>query len=156
MTADGRIHCSVAPEKVPSASLLYSVNDVFNAVSVHGNMADSVMFYGRGAGSHATASAVVADVIEAALNRDRNVYAGWTGEKQALEDAGSFRCAFLVRVSGGDDAVPALSKLFGGGAPVALRYAKNEIGFVTPVMTEAEFEEKAAAAEGFISRIRIK
>lgn len=42
---------------------LYSVNGVFNAIFVHGNMLGDAMFYGQGAGKEATASAVVADVI---------------------------------------------------------------------------------------------
>lgn len=43
-----------------------SVNDVFNAVFVHGDAVDDTMFYGRGAGEMPTASAVVGDVIEVA------------------------------------------------------------------------------------------
>ena len=40
---------------------LYAVNDVFNAICVTGNMLGDVMFYGKGAGKEATASAVVSD-----------------------------------------------------------------------------------------------
>ena len=58
----------VAPHLVKPEHPLYAVNGVFNAVMVHGNMVDDVMFYGRGAGSHATASAVMADVVEEAAN----------------------------------------------------------------------------------------
>lgn len=66
ITEEGKIHCSVSPEKVPSTSLLYSVNDVFNAVEVTGNMLGEAVFYGRGAGRDATAGAVAADIIDAA------------------------------------------------------------------------------------------
>lgn len=45
---------------------LYSVDDVFNAILVKGNMVGDVMFYGQGAGKLATASAVVSDVMEVA------------------------------------------------------------------------------------------
>ena len=45
---------------------LYNVEDVFNAIFIKGNMLGDAMFYGSGAGKLPTASAVVADVIEAA------------------------------------------------------------------------------------------
>jgi len=56
----------VHPCFVPSAHPLYNVNDVFNGILIHGNFVDDVMFYGRGAGSKPTASAVVGDIIEIA------------------------------------------------------------------------------------------
>jgi len=43
---------------------LYNVNDVFNAVFVHGNVLGDAMFYGSGAGKLPTASAVVGDIVE--------------------------------------------------------------------------------------------
>ncbi len=64
--ADGEIKLSVAPTKVPGCELLSSVNGVFNAVEITGNMLGTAVFYGRGAGRDATASAVVSDIIDAA------------------------------------------------------------------------------------------
>jgi len=58
----------VAPHLVPKDNALYNVNGVFNGVMVHGNMADDLLFYGRGAGKLPTASAVISDVIECAKN----------------------------------------------------------------------------------------
>ena len=63
---NGKILAKVAPEKVAPSSLLYSVDDVFNAVEVTGNMLGEAVFYGKGAGRDATAGAVVADIIDAA------------------------------------------------------------------------------------------
>lgn len=54
----------VAPHLVEKCSLLSAVNDVFNAVSVTGTAVGEVVFYGQGAGSLPTASAVVNDIIE--------------------------------------------------------------------------------------------
>lgn len=54
----------VAPHLVKKGSLLSAVNDVFNAVSVTGTSVGEVVFYGQGAGSKPTASAVVTDVVE--------------------------------------------------------------------------------------------
>ncbi len=59
----------VAPHLVEKCSLLSAVNDVFNAVSVTGSAVGEVVFYGQGAGSLPTASAVVNDVIEILKNK---------------------------------------------------------------------------------------
>ena len=64
--ANGKISLSVAPHKVPKTSPLSGVNGVNNAVLVSGNMVGNVMFYGPGAGSLPTASAVSADIINIA------------------------------------------------------------------------------------------
>ena len=53
------VYAMVAPQMVYSSEPLYSVNGVFNAISVTGNMLGEVMFYGAGAGKLPTASAVV-------------------------------------------------------------------------------------------------
>ena len=56
----------VRPNFVPEAHPLYAVRDVFNGICVRGDCVGDVMFYGRGAGMMATASAVVGDLIEIA------------------------------------------------------------------------------------------
>ena len=55
----------VAPKLITHDHPLYSVDGVFNAILVKGNMVGDVMFYGQGAGKLATASAVVSDIMEA-------------------------------------------------------------------------------------------
>lgn len=61
---DGRISMSVAPTFVNADNPLATVSDVFNAVLVRGKTLGDVMFYGKGAGSLPTASAVLADVMD--------------------------------------------------------------------------------------------
>ena len=61
-------YAMVAPFLVGKTSPLYSVNDVFNAVFVHGNVLGDAMFYGSGAGKLPTASAVVGDILDAVRN----------------------------------------------------------------------------------------
>ncbi len=61
-----RIHVSVSPTLVPNAHVLASVNHVFNAVLVRGDVAGDTLLYGRGAGQDATASAVLSDLADAA------------------------------------------------------------------------------------------
>ena len=66
--ADGTCYALVAPFLLGKDSPLYNVNDVFNAVFVHGDAVDDAMFYGRGAGEFPTASAVMGDIIDVARN----------------------------------------------------------------------------------------
>ena len=62
-----RIQVSVYPTLIPNSHVLASVNHVFNAVFVRGDIVGDTLFYGRGAGKDATASAVLSDVADAAL-----------------------------------------------------------------------------------------
>ena len=64
----GKLEIRVHPTMIPINSMLASVNDVFNAVRVDGDYVGSTLFYGRGAGREATASAVVGDIVDVALN----------------------------------------------------------------------------------------
>jgi len=63
-----RIQVSVYPTLVPNSHVLASVNHVFNAVFVRGDIVGDTLFYGRGAGKDATASAVLSDIADAALD----------------------------------------------------------------------------------------
>lgn len=64
-----RISVSVSPTLVPDHHVLASVNEVFNAVFVSGFPIGDTLYYGRGAGKDATASAVLSDIADAALDR---------------------------------------------------------------------------------------
>jgi homoserine dehydrogenase len=67
--SDGcRVQVSVYPTLIPNAHVLASVNGVFNAVFVRGDIVGDALFYGRGAGKDATASAVLSDLADAALD----------------------------------------------------------------------------------------
>jgi homoserine dehydrogenase len=62
------IQVSVYPALVPNSHVLAGVNNVFNAVFVRGDVVGDTLFYGRGAGKDATASAVLSDIADAALD----------------------------------------------------------------------------------------
>lgn len=66
-TKDG-IETAVYPMLLNKDHPLSSVRDSFNAVFVHGDAVDDVMFYGRGAGEYPTASAIMGDVMDIARN----------------------------------------------------------------------------------------
>ncbi|RYD02965.1 hypothetical protein N752_22525 [Desulforamulus aquiferis] len=70
---DEGVEVRVHPTFIPKAHPLAAVGDVFNAVFVRGDAVGDTMFYGRGAGEMPTASAVVADVMDAARDLVRNV-----------------------------------------------------------------------------------
>ncbi|HPN84439.1 MAG TPA: homoserine dehydrogenase [Victivallales bacterium] len=65
---DEDVQIRVHPALVPQKSMLANVSDVFNAVQIKGNPVGETLFYGRGAGRDATASAVVADIVDVCLN----------------------------------------------------------------------------------------
>ncbi len=68
--AKGRtpVQVSVYPTLIPNEHVLASVNHVFNAVYVRGDVVGDTLYYGRGAGQDATASAVLSDLADAALD----------------------------------------------------------------------------------------
>ena len=73
---DGELEMGVMPFLVPHEHLLSSVNGVFNGIYITGDFTGPVMFYGKGAGRRATASAVVADCMDIALNPESPLQPG--------------------------------------------------------------------------------
>jgi homoserine dehydrogenase len=70
----GEIAVRVHPAMVPTTHPLASVRESFNAVFVEGDAVGQLMFYGRGAGGAPTASAVLGDLIDAAVNLDKGTH----------------------------------------------------------------------------------
>ncbi len=66
------VQIRVHPALVHCDTMIANVSDVFNAVWVRGDTVDGTLYYGRGAGREATASAVVADIMDIGLNLKRN------------------------------------------------------------------------------------
>ncbi|MCF8566157.1 homoserine dehydrogenase [Alicyclobacillus tolerans] len=77
---DGVISLNVRPTLVPKAHPLAHVSDAYNALFVRGDAAGDLMFFGRGAGSLPTASAVVGDLIEVL----RNIELGVSGNEPLI------------------------------------------------------------------------
>jgi len=73
--SSGSVSVRVHPAMVPHHHPLASVRDAFNAVVVDGEASGSLMFYGRGAGGDPTASSVLGDVIDAAINLNKGAHA---------------------------------------------------------------------------------
>lgn len=99
--ADGSVYAFVAPHLIEKSHMLAAVEDVFNAVVVDGNATGEVMFYGKGAGKLATASAVVADMLDCAFHADRRREIFWgDGSAQLLRALDTLECAWYVRYTG--------------------------------------------------------
>ena len=135
---------------------LFSVNGVFNSVFVHGNMLGDAMFYGSGAGKLPTASAVVADIVAVVQNQGRDIMNFWSEEKLTLEDRSKTSKKFLVRILGNEDAFKERIGNDFGEVRFVEAGVNGEFGFVTPVMTEGEYEEKAKAYPEILHMIRVE
>ncbi len=144
----------VSPCMIDSTYPLYMVQDVFNAILVKGNMLGDSMYYGRGAGKLATASAVVADVIECARNMGRTLPIFWDAENEQLVDIAEVERAFFVRAK--VEARADVEAAFAGGESVVVA-GRDDFGYVTPVMKEKDFAAKyEALGDKVLGRIRIE
>ena len=91
----------VEPMLVPESNQLAGVNDVFNAVLMQGDMLGDVVFYGKGAGKLATASAVVADMLDSIEHKDNRRRIFWgDGSKNLLRPLDTLQSAWYVRFKG--------------------------------------------------------
>lgn len=150
-------YAMVAPALVDPDDPLYSVNGVFNAIFVHGNVLGDAMFYGRGAGKLPTASAVVSDVIDEAKHLHRSIMAFWSSRKLELTDISNSQRRFFVRAEGKLETERArVEEFFGSVQFIQLPDLREEFGFTTSVMTEAEYAARAERLGSVINRIRIR
>ena len=155
-TADDRICCQVAPMILPKEHLLAGVNDVFNAVMVKGDNVGDVVFVGRGAGKLPTASAVVADVIDAAKHLNARKYIFWEGNEEGhVSDYRQVPARLLLRYRGSDAAQ--VAQVFGAVETVTIADAPaDELAFITPCLPLCQLEDKMAAIDGtLISKLRL-
>ena len=154
---DGSFYAMVSPVLVGPSDPLYSVNGVFNAIFVHGNVLGDAMFYGSGAGKLPTASAVVADVVDEARHLNRSIMAFWSSKKLELTDISNSSRKFFVRVKGTPETELAkVQAVFGNVQPVVVADVDGEFGFVTEEMTEAEYKAKAENFGEVLGMIRVR
>lgn len=146
----------VAPFMIPAEHPLHGVNDVYNAVFVHGNMLGDSMYYGRGAGKLPTASAVVSDVVDCARHQGKTIMCLWDEKKVALLPIGDVERAFFVRVSEGKDREAKVKEVFGDVELIRIPEVSGEFAFITGVMSENEFAGKLKQTEGVLTSIRLE
>lgn len=152
---DGSFYAMVAPFLLGQNSPLFSVNDVFNGVFVHGNVLGDAMFYGSGAGKLPTASAVVADVVDEAKHLHRNIMTNWSSHQLCLLDMDEVEGRFFVRVKG--TTVDKVKDAFGEAEIVNLKKMPGEFAFITSVMKQGTYKEKVKAlGDSVLTMIRVK
>ena len=148
----GKLYAMVAPQMIRRDNPLFAVEGVFNAICVTGNMLGDVMFYGKGAGKEATASAVVSDVVDAVKHMNINVMTIWEDEKTIVEPMEEMENRFFVRI--GKEEKEKVEKLFDEPEFVDAGL-EGEIGFVTEKITEGRFAEALKELSTVITRIRV-
>lgn len=150
------IFASVEPVMIAKEHPLAMVNDVFNAVFVKGNMVGDVMFYGRGAGKLPTASAMVADIIDAARHEGTNVTTFWSREKIELANNSEMKVRYFVRTEG----EVAYNQTFIHEVFGQVEEVRSEQGyvFITPYEKKQVLDEKLASLKGckVLTKIRIE
>ena len=153
--ADGTCYAMVAPFLIGRDSPLYSVNDVFNAVFVHGNMLGDAMFYGSGAGKLPTASAVVGDIVDAAKHLHTNIFTNWNSTPAKLRPLEQVSGRFFVRVK--KEAAEEAKEVFENAEMICLDQLPEECAFITTDMTQGEFCAKAEKlGDKVLAKIRVK
>lgn len=154
------IEVKVHPTLIPESHPLAAVNDAFNAVFVHGDAVDDAMFYGRGAGSLPTGSAVVGDIMDVARNMlfDANGRIGCSCYKNTpIKSIGDTTSSYYVRMKLEDRAgtLAALAGVFGSNnvsISILLQKAKvddtAEIVIVTYDVEEKRFRDAMTVLSG--------
>lgn len=155
-----KVSAMVTPAFVKNSCILSGVNGVFNSILVRGNAVGDVAFYGQGAGKMATASAVVADIIDCAQNIGTNKGICWDkADENYVLDHNEVETAFYVRVNGSKDCVlKKAEELFKDVTVLTRENAPaDELAFVTSEDKEAVLKEKLEKLEAaeVVSMIRV-
>ncbi|WP_100405313.1 homoserine dehydrogenase [Bacillus solitudinis] len=135
---DGRIEVSVQPTLLPNAHPLASVHNEYNAVYVHGEAVGETMFYGPGAGSLPTATAVVSDLVTVM----RNMRLGVNGQsvlvplhEKVLKEATEIESQYFLRLNVIDKA--------GTFSTITSLFAEYEVSFEKLLQLPIDGEELA-------------
>ena len=149
------LYSFVAPMMLDENHPLSGIHDVFNAIFVHGNVVDDIMFYGRGAGKLPTASAVVSDVVDEVKHMGKNIMASWDAEALPIGDFRDAVNRFFIRVSADAITKDEIQKLFGDVTYVTAEGVDGELAFITSSMTEGSFADITAKIDKIFSIIRV-
>lgn len=137
----------VAPVMIGTDHPLYAVSDVYNGILVKGNMLGTSMYYGSGAGKLPTASAVVADIMEAAKNPDVNILLGWTGQKLEIAPMEVSSHRYFVRISGRYESQKEMVEQCLGACRIVTLEGLNEYAALTEKKSERQFKEELKKLE---------
>lgn len=144
---NGEVYARVAPVMIGKEHPLYAVSGVYNGILVKSDMLGTSMYYGSGAGKLPTASAVVADLIEAAQNAQTNIPLGWGEERQTIAASKSGESCYFIRIAGNTDEKAARIKEAFGEVQIFVLENMDEFAILTKRMNETEFMKQAIALD---------
>ncbi len=154
----------VHPVMLPGAHPLASVRDAFNAVFIEGRAVGQLMFYGRGAGGQPTASAVLGDIVDAAVNLRKGTHASigtFSPVSLASIDDLSSEYHLNIEVNDQPGVLAAVANVF-GTHHVSIRSMEQEglgaaarIVFITHIAMERDIKACLEALRGLPSVARI-
>ncbi|MBQ3463286.1 MAG: homoserine dehydrogenase, partial [Clostridia bacterium] len=149
---DGKIYSIVSPMVVKNDSPLSGVDGVMNAIMVTGDCVGNVMFYGAGAGKLPTASAVVADVVDAVKHIERSKKIMWVEPKEnIMANSDSKKFAYFIRTT---DNAENIRGIF-GKCEFVDNIVSGESAFVTEPMSQSDAEEKSGKLKDVVSMIKV-
>lgn len=126
---EGQIELRVGPALIPKDHLLAAVHDSYNAVFIEGDMAESTLYYGRGAGRRPTASAVVADIMDAAAAKGDGA-SRWMLHHETIpvrpSDEACVRCYLRMALKDQPDVIAQVAHVLG----------KNDISIASLIQKE--------------------
>ena len=147
MKFDGDELCVyVAPMFVKKDNPLYVIEDVFNGILVNTDMLGEALFYGKGAGKHATASAVVSDIMEVVKGSKDDLVVPWTSCNETIvKDYSSVKGSFVVRIKNEGTAFADAISRFNGEKTIEI--LDGEFALVVSDITVGELDEKLSGLE---------
>ena len=154
---DNKCSVTVYPAFVSKNNQLAHVDDVFNAVMVRGDAVGDVMFYGRGAGKLPTASAVVADIMDAVKHLHARKYLSWApAEDGYVADHKEDTVRLYVRVKADKcrDCLKAKAEELFGEIQILGRNGEpqDEMAFITPFASEKSLNALLSKLNGTVLR----
>ncbi len=149
---DGKVFSIVAPMLIDKSDPLSGVDGVMNAVMITGDSVGDVMFYGAGAGKLPTASAVVADMIDAVKHCERSKKIFWEKpEKNITASGDDVKFSYFIRTGDSADNIKAAFE----DCRFTESAVTGESAFITEPLTAAEIEDRLEKLSSVISKIRV-
>ena len=148
--ATGQVFVRVHPTLIPSTKVLANVNEVYNGISVTGDVVGETVYIGRGAGQDPTASAVISDIADAVilLNRGNSHLPELVETRAPLAPLESITGRYYLRLEVKDEP-GVLAKIAGATAKLGVSIASvlqrpSEIaGAASLILTTHDSNEKA-------------
>ena len=136
---NGKITADVRPTLVSRDCILSGVNGVFNCIMINGDQTGEVAFYGKGAGKEATASAVVADIMDCIKHIPARKYLYWEDGDETFVDTDYDNNGKLYVLIKAEDFVSVLTQ-FQNLFPDCKQVIKNEFTKEIAFITEPDYE----------------